>query len=428
MFVFHCKAKATAHTESSEIEISKKGGTDDVDDCDEETMEPCPPLQYKSEAMATPPMKTFPLPLSYNSTSEMTSRKLLFDDDQSLGLICSSPQRINIPPGNNDDDHATGEVEQNDNSSTTAKNLSSFTHELTCNETFPSPAGFGASFPMSSLDEMNFFQPFQNQFPIDESYSNNLLGSTFIPSPNSAEATLCNVLSASQLFQSTTTSEMQVPFKGPTLTAISCHNSRSNNSTSTAYPVQQVPQSFHMEEEEDAKIEENVSTMNSVTKRQPTIGKTLDSLISASITTKNERPKRSRRVTSGRNLPLRKRHAPLRGGDDDGSQDQQDAQTEMLTTPKPTKTRSSHRMVSRSTSVEKNKRVSMTNVQPSRNRSVRKSSMTRAATRSNRFGVDDMETPPLDGGSLRVIQHFTPKRISPILSEESTLPRTVIIG
>ncbi len=408
------------------IESSNVDGTDNsgVGEC--VGFAPCPPLKsiHSAQSESIAPMSAFPLPYNVN---DITSRKLLFEDDRTLRMFCPSPNQ-NINASQNADDEATDDVkeeleegegkeEEEEEEHSSVADTDTFPQNE--GQSFPSPAGFGtdSGFPsILSIDDMNFFQPLLNQFPIDESYSNNLLGSAFIPSPNefsSGQITTNNLslVSSSHLFPtSDDIHDIRAQYSGPTLNPNNRNSDEgTKGSTEILPPLTKPltkPQSLNVKREDRVHVEGNI------TSKLPTIGKTLDNLQQMSTTSTSarlDRPKRLRRVS--RNLPLRKRHATL--GNRRGSSRQ------MLTTPPPTtKTRSSQRIVSRSTSVDKKKRTTSVQIQPSRNRSVRKSSMGNSAVTPS-VGIR---------GNVRVIQHFTPKRISPILSEEAALPRTVIIG
>lgn len=342
------------------------------------------------------PLNTLPLPLPYND-SEVTSRKLLFDDVQPLDFICPSPgtnQSGTIFGNNSSVNNHTCEMSRNVSSDV---NEASSEAQGDQDQVFPSPTNFASSF-----DEMNFFQSFQNdKLPIDESYCSNLLGGSFITSPPMSRSSdgpnMSTFSSSSQLINSINNNvrNLQAQYRGPTLNT----TARSTSGTDGNASILPLLHRNNMKQEDNTN--DRIDDATNKRLKQPTIGKSIDNL-------NQMRPKRPRKV-NGRNLPLRKRH-----------------QTEMLTTPPPTKTRSGHRMVSRSTSVERKKRTSATSSQNSfsaqpisRNRSVRKSSMHK---------LDDLNISSIAGANMRVIQHFTPKRISPILSEEDSLPRTVIMG
>ncbi len=372
---------------------------------------------------------SYPMPLLFNSRSGTSghynpSRRLTFEDD-------------------NDD--------VNDRSASNPM------ASLACDEEtqdYGSPAPIGAHGTFPDEEEMNIFPPFQNQYHIDDSYSTNLLGAAFLPSPNESStgplALPSNTVSSSSAHPLLINiQDIRAQYGGPTLNN---HIVNSNEPYHTLPPLMETVRSssldqdsnnqYHHRSEENGGKNDNEN--NPADKKQTTSprsfgGKTLQNLnqISAShdAAARNGRrsSKRSRAMT--RNLPLRKRHTTLGGGGAETGRPTRNGM-ELMTTPPVTTTRStSQRLVSRSVSAEKHKvggglrgrRLSssppeqISKKQPSRNRSRRQSVSVSSSRR--------MHGTPSSSGKLRTIQHFTPRRNTiPILSSETSLPNTIIIG
>lgn len=347
--------------------------------------------------------------ISGNSNND-PSRKLLFDNECALNLMTSPNNDQEVPPPGPHQDFGT-----------------------------PNPI-----FPSSGLDEIHTFQPFsiQHHHPLDDSYSANLLGAAFIPSPsvgglgdhNTVPTNMApfypflvnmNDFRAQHTSNSTGT-EVNADFVGSSLSASTYANHLPlpfANSLPSLNPK--------LEEKNNNEDEIKVKSQSEDGQRKRSQGKTLDNLTQLSATSHN-RSKRARSRKISRNLPLRKRHSALQGSSSKKSDN--------VSTPTTATRRSNaaHRLVSRSTSAEKKKSKRSAGgrgdmklpIRPaSRNRSRRQSNMPfgRASSASANRGTLSSEN---DGTITRVIQHFTPKRHTiPILSmETSSLPNAVMFG
>ena len=356
---------------------------------DEETN--CQPLPFTEGITST---TSLPVPNPYNFSIH-PSRKLSFEDDQCLGLMSSPNQRSS----NDYEDERKG-------NSSTSNTFTNLTFQESQGIGSPPPIGAAGSFPSSGFEEMSFFPSFQNQYHVDDSYSSNLLGCAFFPSPNDNGPLSSNINIAPSHHFLVNIHDIRAQYGGPTL-----------NGNNNAFPP--LMRSLHSSNHHNGRQKEDEEEGEG-NERTRSMGKTLDSLDKISTSTaKKNRSKRPRQMS--RNLPLRKRHTSLDHGQ------------EVMTTPVST-ARSSHRMVSRSISVEKKKGGGSTSIQHiSRNRSRRQStkSFPRTTTTSAARFNNVPPTLSLGNGKVRVIQHFTPKRNTvPILSADTTItiPNTLIVG
>lgn len=360
-----------------------------------------------------------------SSSSNPPTRRLSFEDDnQPFGLSASPPhKKVTFDKDN----------KPRDFTNVTTNNASS-DHSLTCQEdqdfgSPPAPVGLDSIFPTTYMDEMSSFPTLQqNQYLIDDSYSNNLLGCAFIPSPRQDPET--SSLSNSNLVLSSTSlnpfslniNDIRAQYSGPTLS-----NTFSNHSSQ---PMMSSLPSLDGHGYNDTNEIGNIQDENEEDKNNgfKSTGKTLLNLsqISASVD-RSSRTKRPRTRKMSRNLPLRKRHPSL-ATNSRGTSDQNDidGMTTPINTTRQTNTR---HLVSRSASTEKKKK-SIHTKQLKRHRKVsgRKPYPRTATTSDGRFKLLP-KAENVGDGMTRVIQHFVPKRHTvPILSTERTLPNTVIFG
>lgn len=320
------------------------------------------------------------------------SRKLSFEDEQPFSIVTTPKQnRVRF-----DDDEAR-------DFSTGSHLLCPETQEVVC----PTPVALDGFFPSSALEDIGSFHPFQGQqFQIDDSYCSNLLGSAFIPSPNESGVSSSHAAQFQPLLANI--HDIRVQYNVPPL---SSSKVIMESSQCPPFLVQSLPKLDGDGYNEEVQGESEECT------RKRTIGKTIDNLnqISASATKRKKSAKpQTRKVT--RNLPLRKRHTKVEP-------------EEVLTTPMAATRPQTRHMVSRSASVEKTKKESTSQSRTSRNRSKRqsKTSVPRTASTSDARFKD--ESPSIGVGTMRIIQHFTPKRNTvAILSTETSLPKTVVFG
>ena len=354
---------------------------------------------------------TYPFAMSHNiSTSRNDpTRKLSFDDDhQSFGMATSPAQkRVQF-----------GDAKPSDFATMASNSSESLTCQEDQNFGSPPPVGLDSIFPSSYMEEMNAFPSLhQSQYLIDDSYSKNLLGGAFIPSPHQDPETSSlsngNVASAPLNPFTLNIHDIRAQYSGPTL-----HNTFSSHSSQPLINPLPSLDGHGYNEDDDSNVQREEDNNG-----KKSMGKTLDNLSQISaIVARNNRPKRPRTRKMARNLPLRKRHPSLSHGQSE----------DIITTPVNTARQSNTRnLVSRSVSTEK-KRKTIYTKQLKRHRSKpqgRSKSFPRtASTSESRFKLLPKASNTSDG-STRVIQHFTPKRHTvPILSSERSLPNTVIFG
>ncbi len=331
------------------------------------------------DVLATSP--AMPMPQDFTMHP---SRRLSFDDEQPFSIVATPKQnRVRF-----DDDEARDFSTGSD---------------LLCPET----QALDGFFPSSALEDMSSFHPFQGQqFQIDDSYCSNLLGSAFIPSPNESGVSSSHAAQFQPLLANI--HDIRVQYTVPPL---SSSKGIKESSHCPPFLVQSLPKLDVDGYNEEVQVESEECT------RKRTIGKTIDNLTQISASA-NKRQKSARPQTrkATRNLPLRKRHTKVQP-------------EEILTTPMAATRPQTRHMVSRSASVEKSKKVPSSQSRTSRNRSKRRSktSVPRTASTSDARFKD--ESPSMGVGTMRIIQHFTPKRNTvAILSTETSLPKTVVIG
>jgi hypothetical protein len=384
--------------------------------------------QNNSDTSRVTANKTESCPSQLDDDEDDADSKIKFEEEKfdCLPIPFDAPIPYNL--SSNNDSNPTTRLSFEDDP---ARGSDSATLNYQENEDVGSPPPIGAdgAFPTSCFEDMSIFPSFPNQYHIDDAYSTNLLGCTFLPSPNDSGNAMPSIAPQFHL----NFHDIRAQYRGPTLSSSACNNINGHAFPNNPPPPPPFIRSLHSTDEDDDEEEGRIrrSSMGS------SGGKSLDNL--SQISARASRTNRSRRPRqTSRNLPLRKRHTSI-----DHNRDQQ-----LMTTPLAT-TRSSRRMVSRSASAEKKKGRGMSSsmqIDTHRNWSKRHGSSTGNSARANstksftrtsatsaaRF--NNVPTPTLSSASkitprVRVIEHFTPKRnTKAILSKESALPNTVIIG